>query len=612
MKLLFFLVSFFLLIQFTEAQVYPPPACVEYQEEGNLVVCPPDSVPDYTGGLLGYNIYVDDEFFDFNPFTSPTDTLIYTFNPLPLPGDRVFCATAVYVAWISDQTCDSALVYYGYDLPFTEDWSSASLETNNWTQEDNYWTITEETGNPSPSVKFEGNTGLTDYFVPLTSYMFIAGSNTLTKTYMKFDLKLESLNNTGVEKLKVQYWDNHYQNWFELPLQSVSNAAGSFDWKTCYFGPGNNVEGRIFRVRFVATGVNSSDISAWYIDNINIYRTCLAPDALSTLINDDGKVELSWMPGGSCGDWYNWISLCGYQHSISIGTGDSAEFDVAARWTPDLLTEYTNTSISQVIFIPSESAATYWIRIWEGDSATLVYEQEVIDPVINQENMVKLDTEHNIDITKTLWIGYHIETITGYPAGIDEGPAYDGYGNMIYWEGQWQTLLEINPDLDYNWWILAYIGGGDPFYCGSRVYRKINEGDYFRIADIYMTSNYIDEDADPADLNCYMVTDVRAKNYDTCESFYSNESCVQPVGLSENKDDEGLMVYPNPVNEKLFIEMEANMLELQLLDVTGRAVYEAKNGGNKLTIPVGGFSKGIYLLKVVVKDGMVTKKVMIR
>jgi hypothetical protein len=604
-QLLFFL--FFSLIFTMQAQVYPPPACVDYQD-GILVICPPDSVPDYTGGLLGYNIYMDDEFLEFNPFTSPTDTLIYTFSPLPLPGNRVFCATAVYVAWISDQTCDSTLVYYGYDIPFTEDWSSASFETNNWTQESEYWTITEEAGNPSPSVEFQGNAGLTNYFVPLTSYMFIIDSLQFENIHLLFDLKLNCINTSGDEKISIQIWDWMNQNW--NVVSNVSNINGSFEW-TRYNLTIYNHSNRIFRVRFLANGVNSNDISCWFIDNIDVYRPCYIPSELTTSFNDDGQVQLYWM-STSCGDWYNWISYCGYQYYNSIGTGSAAEFDVAARWAPSQLIEFANKSISNIAFIPAESEATYWIRIWEGDSAVLVYEQEVMDPVMNQENKVKLDTNHPIDITQTLWVGYHIETTTGYPAGTDEGPAYDGYGNMMYWEGKWQTLLELSPDLPYNWWIFAYIGGGDPFYCGNRIYRKINDGDYLRIADMEMTMHYIDEDADPADLNCYLVTDVRAKNYDTCESDYSNESCLQPVGLVENDDDDRLMVYPNPAKDQLFIEMPENFIELQLLDMTGRVVYESMISAHKITIPVIGFSQGIYLLKALTEEGMITRKVLIR
>lgn len=612
MKLHLLFILFFFLFQALDAQVYPPPACVTY-DNGSMIICPPDSIPGYSGGLNGYNIYLDYDFLDFYPFTSPTDTLICNLDPLPLPGNRVFCAKAVYQNWISDYTCDSTLVYYGYELPFTENWSSGSLATNNWTQESDYWAITEDAGNPAPSVKFDGNAGLTDYFVPLTSYIFIADTNVESQAYLEIYVKLESVNNTGNEKLYAQYWDWTDQTWYGLYFINASNAQGSFDW-TRFYCRLDNVDKKLFMVRIVAEGLNSNDISTWYIDNIHVYRTCLAPDGLITEINDDNQVELWWESPTGCGEYWNFIWWYSYMDSNnSIGTGDPAEFDVAARWMPEQLVDYAGHSISRIYFYPQESDATYTARIWEGDSAALVYEQVAVAPVSGQWNYVALDTTHPIDISQTLWIGYHIETNTGYPAGVDEGPAVDGFGNMMYWQGQWQTLLDINPDLDFNWLIEAYLGVGDPQYCGSRIYRKINNGEYNRIADIPMDIYYLDLEADPADLNCYMVTDVFAKNSDTCESFYSNESCLQPLNVTERYDDDHqLLVYPNPTEDRLFIEMTENMMEVQILDMTGRVVYEKENISNKLTIPVEGFSNGIYLLKILLKDELITRKVLIR
>jgi hypothetical protein len=611
MRLPVILLSLLLLIKLTQAQVYPPPACVNYQD-GNIIICPPDSVPDYTGGLFGYNIYLDEEFLDFVPFTSPTDTLIYTFNPLPLPGNRVFCAKTVYQSWISDQNCDSTLVYYGYDIPFTEDWSSGSFETNNWTQEGGLWTITEETGNPSPSVEFQGNAGLTDYFVPLTSYLFIAESNSVSNVHIEFEVKLESVSSSGDEKLYIQCWDWTTQSWYGTPnYYGLSNEEGSFDWKNFkrnFFGH----EGVIFRVRIVVEGANSNDISSWQVDNIKIYRTCYGSADLSAALNSDNKIELSWETPTGCGEYWNYIYQYTYGTNGSVGTGSQAEFDVAARWTPAMLVDYANKSVSRIYFYPSETNAIYKVRIWEGDPPELAYEQMVPDPLIDQWNTVVLDPAHPIDISQMLWIGYHIEANTGYPAGIDVGPAYDGFGNMMYWEGQWQTLIDVNPDLDYNWLIEAYAGVGNPMYCGSRIYRKINDGDYLRIADIGMTGYYMDEDADLSNLNCYMATNVVAKNNDTCESFYSNEACILPVGLPEHQDEPGILIYPNPLNDWLFIEMPEKIMDLQLLDMTGRVVFETRNVARKLAIPVDGLSNGIYLLKVAVEDRHINRKVLIR
>jgi len=603
------IIPFFFFFNLT-AQEYPPPACVDY-ENGILSICPPDSIPVYSGGLNGYNIYLDDIFLDYYPFNSPTDTLVYTLDPLPLPGSRVFCAKAVYQNWISENTCDSALVYYGYDLPFSEDWSSGTFETNYWTQEGNYWSVEEEIGNPAPSARFPGSNSLMNYSVPLTSYVFKADSITEGSVRLEFYLKLDCINSSGDEKLYPQIWSWAEQEWNDVG--QVSNANGSFDW-TKYNITIYSAEGSLFKIRFMAMGINSTDISSWYIDNIQVYRTCHAPDGLTAELNEDNLVELWWQIPTGCGEYWNFIWWYSYMYSNnSIGTGDAAVFDVSARWTPEQLVEYAGHSVSRIYFYPGEPDATYTVRIWEGDSAALVYEQAAVDPVTGTWNYVSLDTTHPIDISQTLWIGYHIETNTGYPAGVDEGPAVDGFGNMMYYEGQWQTLLDINPDLDYNWLIEAYLGVGDPQYCGSRVYRKINNGEYNRIADIPMDLYYLDAEADPSNLNCYMVTNVYAKNADTCESFYSNESCLQPVNIYDDKyDDPGILIYPNPADDRLFIEMSSNVDQIKMLDMTGRVLYIKENPAIKCTILVGCYARGIYLLKIFTKEGLITRKVLIK
>ncbi len=606
----YFIISclLFFIILTAESQVYPPPSGV-YYADGQLTIYPPDSVPGNTGGLLGYNVYMNDEFVDNLPAGSPEDTLTMTFDPLPLPGYRSFCATAVYLNWISEQTCDTALVYYGFHLPFTEDWSSGDLETNNWTETGGYWNIVND-GTPESSVSFSGDAALTDYFVPLTSYVFLADSIIQGNIRLTFSLKLDCINATGNEKLYPQIWDWENQVWNTTISPLPSNANGSFDW-TGHVAYLAYAKGNLFKIRFVADGEVSTDISRWYIDNIHVFRTCLAPNGLSTNLNDENQVELWWNPPVGCGDYWLFLSWCNYESENSIGTGGAVEFDVAARWTADQLAEYENTVVSRIYFFPAESAAEYTVRVWQGDSATLVYEQQAPDPEINQWNYIHLDDPPLIDITQDLWVGYHIETITGYPAGVDWGPAYNGFGNMMYYEGQWSTLLEINSDLNYNWLIAAYIGEGDPQYCGSRIYRKVNEGDYIRIADIPMDFYFLDDQADPADINCYLVTDVFAKNYDTCESPYSNESCLQPVFLPEKNIEDNLQIYPNPAREKLYVISSSEITEIQMIDITGRIIYRTVNLKPVEHIDVYDFNPGIYLLKISFQDKLIFRKVLI-
>jgi hypothetical protein len=59
--------------------------------------------------------------------------------------------------------------------------------------------------------------------------------------------------------------------------------------------------------------------------------------------------------------------------------------------------------------------------------------------------------------TEELWFGYRCNVTTGYPAGCDAGPALDGFGNMMYYQSAWTTLLALAPLLQ-NWNFQGYVG----------------------------------------------------------------------------------------------------------------------------------------------------------
>lgn len=606
----FFSFLAFCLISFTvNSQYYPPPACIGY-DDFTVTICPPDSIPSYSGGLLRYNLYLDEDYVDFIPAIDPADTVLYAFDPLPDPGQHDFCAKAVYMNWISEPTCDSGLIYYGMPVPFTEDWSSGSFEVNSWQAEGDRWDISADTGREAPSAVYHGQSGLTDYAEALTSYVFLGDSLHVSSLYVEFDLKLNSLNSTGDEKLLPQYWDWTNRAWYGNMNIEPSNENGSFDWKH-YTMRLNTVTGRLFRVRFLAEGANSDDIEGWYIDNVHVYRACMAPDDLQAQMNWAGQIELHWSTP-TCGNPYPYeLSYCSPDLYVSIGTGTETVFDVAARWTPAMLTNYSNRNINTINFFPAESNAVYSVRIWQGDSANLVLEELVIEPVIGEWNHVPLDSPYPIDISQMLWIGYHVETETGYPAGVDGGPADDGYGNMLYWNGEWSTLLEINPELDYNWMISAFVSPPNPVYCGNRIYRKVNQGQYGLIADIPMDYYYLDETADPDSLNCYLVSDVIAKNGDTCESGFTNESCVVPTGLADNPVSEEILIYPNPTEGILYIQSSSVIDRTEVYDLTDRLVFEAVFSSSKEIIDLSSLSPGVYIVRIFSGNKCIVRKILL-
>jgi hypothetical protein len=584
-------------VSLAQEPFYPPPSDIEYQND-TLTIFPPDSLPGDPVILLGYNIYVDSTFFTNIYVDNQDDTAEYIFNTDELyPGNHEFCAKALYNEWISDQVCDSGLVIYGYELPFLEDWSSGNFSQNEWKTDSGNWTVEAEEGNPGPAAVFSGLPAQYNYEIPLESYAFRGDSLHFGNLFLGFDVKLISNTNTGNERLVIQRYNWNNQLWEDVDY--FSNHNGSFDWsrvRVKLFGI--NKTGPDFKVRIVARGLNSSDISYWAIDNLYIYRDCWNATDL-VLYESSGFNTVYWTPPIiGCGPWwFHWDD--GVNSGNSIGTGDSAEFSVAARWDPDQLIELNGVPIVRISFFPAEVQAEYSIRIWTGDSTVhLIYDKPVPNPVIGQWNDITVDSSIYIDATKELYVGYHINAYAGYPAGVDDGPAINGYGNMIYWEDTWQTLLEVNQDLDYNWNI-QFSDGPDPDFPDARykIYRNTNDEGY-QLYDIVDYIPYEDHNINEDDFYCYEVTMEWNKYRDTCESVPTNEDCSTIFGLNENSKDEFIRIYPNPASSSITIQSSEPMERIKIYSLLGDLVLEKNVGEKQIIVDVSSIKSGVYFLEI--------------
>lgn len=85
-----------------------------------------------------------------------------------------------------------------------------------------------------------------------------------------------------------------------------------------------------------------------------------------------------------------------------------------------------------------------------------------------------------------------------------------------------------------------------------------------------------------------------------CENSASTLIVVNPcVGLNENTILSNLIVYPNPTENKINVELN-NSLEkkITVLDITGKVVYETKTWSSVETIDLANLSNGVYILQV--------------
>ena len=89
-----------------------------------------------------------------------------------------------------------------------------------------------------------------------------------------------------------------------------------------------------------------------------------------------------------------------------------------------------------------------------------------------------------------------------------------------------------------------------------------------------------------------------AKSEEVCETTLKGESIVELTS--------SINIYPNPVNDRLYIETEVEVREVVVYDVFGR--QQTTDNGQQTFIDVTNLNSGIYFVKVVAENGEVVKR----
>jgi hypothetical protein len=91
-------------------------------------------------------------------------------------------------------------------------------------------------------------------------------------------------------------------------------------------------------------------------------------------------------------------------------------------------------------------------------------------------------------------------------------------------------------------------------------------------------------------------------------SFFEYEiNCGEDI--AETKQTTSLDLYPNPVQDKLYIETEAEIEEIVVYDVYGRRqVTETPSHQGNLSVDVSNLNSGVYFVKIKTEEGNITKR----
>ncbi|TVR38075.1 MAG: T9SS C-terminal target domain-containing protein [Bacteroidia bacterium] len=73
---------------------------------------------------------------------------------------------------------------------------------------------------------------------------------------------------------------------------------------------------------------------------------------------------------------------------------------------------------------------------------------------------------------------------------------------------------------------------------------------------------------------------------------------------------EGITVYPNPAGRNLNIEGDTPLISIHILDLPGKVInrFDA-NGQNTITIDISDLAPGLYLVRVLLEDGVITERI---
>jgi beta-glucanase (GH16 family) len=83
------------------------------------------------------------------------------------------------------------------------------------------------------------------------------------------------------------------------------------------------------------------------------------------------------------------------------------------------------------------------------------------------------------------------------------------------------------------------------------------------------------------------------------------------LGLNDLKNDDNLKIYPNPVKNIINIKYTQPNYAVSIFDVNGKEILKKKSKNEHLEIKVNNYLKGVYFIKISLKDKTITKKVVI-
>ncbi|MBO6051132.1 MAG: fibronectin type III domain-containing protein [Bacteroidales bacterium] len=196
---------------------------------------------------------------------------------------------------------------------------------------------------------------------------------------------------------------------------------------------------------------------------------------------DHNLVNLSWESSLLDPVVFSDSITYGNTATSGIGTGSAFTFTVAVRFPASMLAGVNGQYLSHVNFVPWQlNVSAVTIKVWTGGSYNTTYNEGTLVSTTNvniteltaeANNTVRLSTPVQVNTSQgELWIGIEYVATGGYPAGCGSALTA-GFNNLIYSNGEWAELTDLNEALLYGWCIAGLFTSSLPEITGFNVFR---------------------------------------------------------------------------------------------------------------------------------------------
>ena len=315
--------------------------------------------------------------------------------------------------------------------------------------------------------------------------------------------------------------------------------------------------------------------------------------------------------------------------SMVESVGGLEKFYYGIKFPVEKLESYSGTSMTKIMFydyIDGGGANDGDIHIYYGGEnapEVLVHTQAYSGIGSGEWVEVELTTPLPISGDESVWVILKTNKGMGWPATLSKDCG-DPNARWFSEDGvNWIDITEYN--LDGSFMLRAFVTNEtrgterllDPSARGLsflkyNIYRGTNLDNIELIAS---TSKKVYFDEIEKGTYYYQVTAVYEEDGVECESAparsyddYAQNYVIVDVTAVQEDNVNGLMIYPNPTNGNLNINVEA-MRRITIANAMGQVVYDSEVKNDNVTVDMAQYQSGVYMVRIVTDNGIAVERI---